>query len=1338
MGFENQQKSVPTHSSATRASPSAEHISSPAQVDPKVAHWVVPVLSTDQTNAATSGNNTSRIGKDAGDSSRWKKFKLWRPSGHLKEVFPFGNPMSTRRPTIPFPADLQIQFLSLNALRWLLYSWYLFCLVAIALMWVPTLRWGSRNLCSSSQYSGIGLSSPRDNSSSCWRGGDTAASTDDLMKKEKALDGVWWQSVEPLQVQKALYQYRRLTVEFPSPPQEFKGKPIELRALITVSHENSNSKLPQLSSSSLSWENAGVIFEEETVLDCPSSSEKCKLILIPDVTGNPGKSTTVRVELKDLPAGLVNWMLTPAHEMDGQLPALAVSISVVYQYPLYTIVVLVLRYGLILWSFLRYNVFVGLLRRTRMTEEQFGVHLVLVALVMYLNPLGALYTIVGPNYAILSFLEVELPFFFFTLLALFVLFVMVSALPWRVQSKWMPLGESAVPEVSSDEATADNSSFSGSRWLQTRLVAWRSFWLEAPRAYVAPRWVGALLAFVLALVIIFDIVHVATLQDADYWTSDTPQYYQSKNILRFIVEVILAIVCTSSIIIYFLLPHQVVYTSIRARWLSVHMLLLMFAPLILVILLEIARIHIFEPYRYPAVCVTQGFTSISSVLVGSAFVHAMVTIYMGTHLAIGIPIDATDRRWTRMVWPRIWVEMLRVHGEGQFIFFSEAEERKFCALQEAGAVPARTPRQRQARHPPQSTTESATHALSASRESSLSSINGGERGSVQRNRESLIPKVFVVDAPGSDSKSIRYFISTRMGKGASSAFQGKPFIGYWEMDLLDAPEAVGVATSGKAMVWKPYSFPLLSPNNKEKLPVLHCQGLTRGTQLLTAPLFHSGWTYHIHRIYKKFLHPILRFMFSVVLWVQSVSWSWLGMPEDGSAEGDKENLLQHRYEVGGFPNLFVLETAIDCCNLSIEVYKPLRPAKREDIERCEFIHSQISTVTFLDAGRVSRTDVGRGVGSTAGSRSPSPAVTPSVEHLGRTLSYADPIGSRSSQLHPPLSVHQDESLAMPTPEMGWMNVQQYGFQLRCVKLIKKVQVMTAVMDHSLPCHRSKTPRLMIVFRGTTRMSNVKKDSAFWRVRWEEGAARDEAVDEGMDEDDELDGDEEAWPHPQELLWRRYRRRVLPFAAPEEEDDDEPTVHAGFLSLWGSLRKDVRKMVRSAERELGTPCTMLGNGRRGGGSGLESKKCPFEVVVTGHSLGGALAVLCAYHLARWFRWRGDWEPPRLSVYTFGQPRMGNAAFGRRFNQLVPRSFQVANESDWVTAACRGVTGGVKVQIDRHGNYYVQPSQVEEFVRPLGGKGIGGEHHRLVNYAKALNAMAEGSGGECPVRVERPYA
>jgi pimeloyl-ACP methyl ester carboxylesterase len=89
------------------------------------------------------------------------------------------------------------------------------------------------------------------------------------------------------------------------------------------------------------------------------------------------------------------------------------------------------------------------------------------------------------------------------------------------------------------------------------------------------------------------------------------------------------------------------------------------------------------------------------------------------------------------------------------------------------------------------------------------------------------------------------------------------------------------------------------------------------------------------------------------------------------------------------------------------------------------------------------------------------------------------------------------------------------------------------------------------------------------------------------------------------------------------------VHRGFYEALESVRADLEAEIQS------TRCQRLW--------------------LTGHSLGGALAML--------FAW--IWNGPVEGIYTFGQPRAGDAAFARDFNdRWRERTFRVIRADDIV--------------------------------------------------------------------------
>ncbi|XP_047340571.1 lipase-like [Impatiens glandulifera] len=66
----------------------------------------------------------------------------------------------------------------------------------------------------------------------------------------------------------------------------------------------------------------------------------------------------------------------------------------------------------------------------------------------------------------------------------------------------------------------------------------------------------------------------------------------------------------------------------------------------------------------------------------------------------------------------------------------------------------------------------------------------------------------------------------------------------------------------------------------------------------------------------------------------------------------------------------------------------------------------------------------------------------------------------------------------------------------------------------------------------------------------------------------------------------------------------------------------------------------------------------SIIVTGHSLGGAMASFCALDL----KIRG--EAKNIEAITFGLPRIGNAIFASYYSRFVPQTIRVVNNHDIV--------------------------------------------------------------------------
>lgn len=108
-----------------------------------------------------------------------------------------------------------------------------------------------------------------------------------------------------------------------------------------------------------------------------------------------------------------------------------------------------------------------------------------------------------------------------------------------------------------------------------------------------------------------------------------------------------------------------------------------------------------------------------------------------------------------------------------------------------------------------------------------------------------------------------------------------------------------------------------------------------------------------------------------------------------------------------------------------------------------------------------------------------------------------------------------------------------------------------------------------------------------------------------------------------------------------------------------------------------------------------------VYVTGHSLGGALAALCALDLAS--RRKG---PVRL--YTFGAPKAGNGAFAEAVRSLTTSSYRIYNTKDLIPDLPPG-----SFLAYRYEHAGTPVPLTFQYRNPL-------SNHRLVSYIRALSA------------------
>lgn len=95
------------------------------------------------------------------------------------------------------------------------------------------------------------------------------------------------------------------------------------------------------------------------------------------------------------------------------------------------------------------------------------------------------------------------------------------------------------------------------------------------------------------------------------------------------------------------------------------------------------------------------------------------------------------------------------------------------------------------------------------------------------------------------------------------------------------------------------------------------------------------------------------------------------------------------------------------------------------------------------------------------------------------------------------------------------------------------------------------------------------------------------------------------------------------------------VHVGFYKAYGEVSAEVKAQVQK----------------------IISKYRTASIYVTGHSLGGAMAVVASLDLKATF---GKVD----QFYTYGQPRVGNQAFATYFESQIGNLFRVVHYADIV--------------------------------------------------------------------------
>lgn len=132
-----------------------------------------------------------------------------------------------------------------------------------------------------------------------------------------------------------------------------------------------------------------------------------------------------------------------------------------------------------------------------------------------------------------------------------------------------------------------------------------------------------------------------------------------------------------------------------------------------------------------------------------------------------------------------------------------------------------------------------------------------------------------------------------------------------------------------------------------------------------------------------------------------------------------------------------------------------------------------------------------------------------------------------------------------------------------------------------------------------------------------------------------------------LEWLENLRATLTPVSGSSQDDSDPMVESGFLSLYNSGGKYGPSLRDLVKEEVDRILQMYGDE-------------PLSFTITGHSLGAALATLTAYDIKSTFK-----NAPLVTVMSFGGPRVGNRSFRQNLEKQGTKVLRIVNSDDLIT-------------------------------------------------------------------------
>ncbi|RHW73790.1 lipase domain protein [Trypanosoma brucei equiperdum] len=1095
--------------------------------------------------------------------------------------------------TLAGGVELQIEGLTRFVWRCICFLWLAALVAGIVLQSLPSITWRVLDIC--------GRDAP-----DMWKYGtwNSNCATIELEDRHTDTYRVQWNG-RPYSVDfgDPLLRFRSLVIDLASPDDWEVFHPDErrftLRVAIPFMEENSN------------WSTAPL------PIVCRRGDDRCVYInLPPGAVLNDTGGGRVSLSLSDVPGSI-------ARNINNS------AVGILFQGRAYALTVLIWRYIALTITVLHTIRFVVNLKYNNSLYEQWWVLVLLLASVLYLNPLTALAISPDRLPLPLEFLELHVPWWFVAVVVSYMFSVITASMP----------------------RAANPTKQEGAKNLGC-LSRMKACFCRSRSIYDPPLWTKVVGVLFIIIAIGLDI--------AVAWRCCSATLHGRGSGKKIYIYLLCSLFGFGSLVCCIMLYRlrrsmsKKSYLDSRPQQLACRVFMFMFFTAIIFSITQFALFYVLD-FRIPGMLAWQPLIQLPALLVWPVLVNVMTLIYTTRHRPETVPIHPRDTRWKESVWPDDWYRWLARHGGSMYIFHTEKEEASFnwkqleyrvrrylVRLKRRGGVhnlslllqsipndssspPVEGPSDPSINYTIMCSVHSRPQDIEFWKGLRESICNRGAAEIVNMDMTSTCFLPYVEagrendlgpERPSGASQVMRQNVGREGGGSRAPLLEndGGALNGSVALRLSsttgDAPPGDGERRLGSV---DDHSGGNGDDGGSTNNPKSVWQAL-RG--VISASVRGAG-----RNLFERPAHAFER------------------------AETYLLDAVQQRMHEPLYLPFFNLETAIDCFNIAFESYNWKGQSHARAQER-----------------KVGTSGCCRGSSNYRSNARESAAYPRETNPDACTTSQGD---VEMRKFCP--STEQQSVAATPdhngTPTI---DVEQYGYKPIAVFEALDVAAVCAVMDTEFLHHRGKAPRIVIAFRGTANMSNVREDIKMRRRAW-----------------DEMKNDRDNASLNSSCCW-------------------EPTVHSGFLEIWEAHQTSIEEKL--------------------GGFLKENSSTVYRVFCTGHSMGGAVACLCAYSVRRMLR-EIEYPLDEVTVYTFGQPPMGNAAFQTAYDKAIPRTFRVVNESDEIaTFRLYGTQVGTEVDINRHGNYICKPTYMEQRCHPMKNKVLGIEGHQVKSYARSLNALA----------------